>query len=47
MLTGPMGSYNSGTAAPPYTNSTTGNSFASQPGGGGMPPYTTGPGYSM
>merc|ERR1711953_574882 len=41
MLTGPMGTYNSGTAAPPYTNSTTGNSFASQPGGGGMPPYTT------
>jgi clathrin heavy chain len=49
MLTGPMTTYNSGsTAAPPYTNSTSGNSFASsQPGGGGMPPYTTGPGYSM
>merc|ERR1712141_781067 len=43
MLTGPMTTYNAGSTAPPYTNSTSGNSFASsQPGG-----FPTGPGYSM
>merc|ERR1719400_2141920 len=43
MLTGPMTTYNAGSTAAPYTNSTSGNSFASsQPGG-----FPTGPGYSM